>query len=155
MSDIMYGDTCLGWPGARGPFQMPVTRQQWLSAAWRRTAGGSTLGWAEGKSHSSDLRGDECQVLGGVPSRRGGCCCFFFWERCGSWLRPNGLNPVKDPLKDPGEGTFHSSPRAAPEVLLWCRSLRHLWTCLSLCGVSFRPSVLYRTALINCFLCFN
>lgn len=84
MSDIMYGDTCLGWPGARGPFQTPVTRQQCLSAAWRRTAGGSTLGWTEGKSHSSDLRGDECQVLGGVPSRRGGCCCFFFWERCGS-----------------------------------------------------------------------
>lgn len=106
MSDIMYGDTCLGWPGARGPFQTPVTRQQCLSAAWRRTAGGSTLGWAEGKSHSSDLRGDECQVLGGVPSRRGGCCCFFFWEHCGSWLRPNGLNLVKDSLKDPAEGTF-------------------------------------------------
>lgn len=31
---------------------------------------GSTLGRAEGKSHSSDLRGDECQVWSGLPSRR-------------------------------------------------------------------------------------
>lgn len=28
---------------------------------------GSTLSKAEGKSHSSDLRGDECQVQSGVP----------------------------------------------------------------------------------------
>lgn len=62
MSDIMYGSACLGWLDARGPLQNPVTRQQCMSASVAEDSRAPR--WAEPreKSHSSDLRGDECQV---------------------------------------------------------------------------------------------
>lgn len=67
MSDIMYGSACLGWLDARGPLQNPVTRQQCMSASAAEDSRAPR--WAEPreKSHSSDLRGDECQVRRRAP----------------------------------------------------------------------------------------
>lgn len=67
MSDIMYGSTCLGWLDARGSLQNPVTRQQCMSASV--AVDSRAPRWAEPreKSHSSDLRGDECQVRRRAP----------------------------------------------------------------------------------------
>lgn len=108
-----------------GRVHVALSKSRWHAnnACQRRGRGlaSSTLGWAERPSHSSDLRGDECQVLGGVPSQRsqrshhvGPMEGFFFvfYLFFFFWVPDWDLNSLRG-----------LSKAISPEVLLWRSSL--------------------------------